>query len=137
MTEDNRQEMLRWLQGRWLPARRSRSVIQLIAVLLVFMSILASFATSVIAAGVFPDWATPRRLAVLTAIPGVLITIWRSFPLRQWAVFQNRRYVLYREIYMELLNGLISLEDAVRRNNAAGREIAKAAESLSLGSFVD
>lgn len=135
MPQDNRTALLQWLKQRWLPARASRTICQLTSIALIFLSIVLSFIASVAASGVFPELGGAKCVTLLAAGPGLCMTIWKAFPLRQWAIFQNQRYVLYREIYMSLLYEKITLEDAVKMVNEVGRTIGKAAKSLSLGSL--
>jgi hypothetical protein len=130
--------MLRWLKGRWLTARWLRSIANGMAGAPVLVSILSSFASAIIATGSFPDIPSSKAVAVaVAALPGVCLTILRQFPFREWARFQNTRYILYREIYFKLEYGTVDLATAVEQINAAGRELAKAADAMPFVNFQD
>jgi hypothetical protein len=129
VTEDKTQTMLKSLKRRWLSARYLRSVTNGATGALLVISILASFLSAIIATGAFPS--IPNFTAVAIAgLPGVCLTLWRQLPLREWAAFQNNRYIKYREISFSLEYGLIDLGTAVEKVNAVGRELAEAARAI-------
>ena len=104
---------------------------------LVLISILSSFLASILASEVFPSLSSKGAVVVVSALPGLCLTIWRQFPFRQWALFQNTRYVRYREIHTELENEIIDLAMAVKKLNSVALELAKMSEAVPFVNFQD
>jgi hypothetical protein len=129
MSDDKTSEMLSWLKRRWLTARWLRSIANGIAATLVLVSILSSFASSIIAAGAIFE---PKSVIaiVVAGLPAMCLIIFQQFPFHKWALFQNTRYVLYRETHFKLKYGTIDVATAVQEINNAGDAIAKAAEAM-------
>jgi hypothetical protein len=138
MADDKTNAMLKSLEWRWRSAQRMRSMANGAAGFLVLTSILSSFLASIIATKVFPSLpSSTGAVVVVSALPGLCLTIWRQFPFRQWALFQNIRYVEYREIHTDLQNETIDLATAVQRLNAVARKLATAAEAVPFVGFQD
>lgn len=131
MADDKTEELLLWLQQHVRSAHRQGALVNGVAASLVVVSILSSFAAAITAAFSQSETYSARLvIIILGGLPGVCLTVWKQFPFDIMLRFQNTRYIIYREIYFALKYGNIELSEAVKRLNAAGRELRVAFDAI-------